>query len=421
MSSFVADSTPSNAPEAPVPNSSWAALGVLLLVYLLNFLDRTLIYILFPPIKKELVFTDLQLALLGSTSFVIFYTVLGIPFGRLADRVSRRKLIAVGLAIWSLFSGLTGFADSFWTIFACRVLVGVGEATLGPAAMSLLSDLFPPSRRATVQSLYSSGIPLGAAAAFFLGGQVAATWGWRWAFYLLGFPGLALAAVVLMLPEPVRGKTESGAQQAPADWRLLAKVPALRWHVMGYALLAVATNSLSIWIPSLLNRAYSVPLTEIGNLSGISMAVSGGLSTAFGGVAADWFRRKSAGGRLRFGAMLALGCAPLWLGLLYSGNLTVMYACFFGLAGMGLAWLGPAAADIHDMVGPNLRGLGIAAYFFVVNGVGYGIAPPLVGWISDRLGVATDPGVLATALLICPVVCLLSGISLWTAARRRDG
>ena len=155
-----------------VPAYSWYALIVLTFVYVLNFLDRTLIYILFTPIKKEMAFTDLQLALLGSTSFVIFYTLLGIPFGRLADRVSRTRLIAFGLAVWSVFSGLTGFAHSFWTIFLCRLMVGVGEATLGPAALSLLSDFFPVRMRATVQSIYSSAIALGGGLAFFLGGWI---------------------------------------------------------------------------------------------------------------------------------------------------------------------------------------------------------------------------------------------------------
>src|SRR5207248_6471318 len=122
-----------------VPAYSWYALALLTLIYVLNFLDRTLIYILFPPIKKEMSFSDLQLALLGTTSFVIFYTLLGIPFGRLADRSVRKNIIAVGLAVWSLFSGLTGFAHGFWSIFFCRVMVGVCEATLGPAALSLLS------------------------------------------------------------------------------------------------------------------------------------------------------------------------------------------------------------------------------------------------------------------------------------------
>src|SRR5512132_3948114 len=188
---------------------SWYALVVLTLVYVLNFLDRTLIYILFTPIKKEMVFSDLQLALLGSTSFVIFYTLLGIPFGRLADRVVRKNMIAGGLAVWSLFSGLTGFAKGFWAMFFCRLMVGVGEATLGPAALSLLSDYFPPRRRATVQAIYSSGIAIGAGLAFFLGGWVGQRFGWRWAFYLLGFPGVFVAVLVFLLTEKPRGQTET--------------------------------------------------------------------------------------------------------------------------------------------------------------------------------------------------------------------
>src|SRR5258708_20547835 len=115
-----------------VPAYSWYALAVLTVVYVLNFLDRTLIYILFTPIKKEMAFSDLQLALLGTTSFVIFYTLLGIPFGRMADRGSRTRIIAFGLAVWSLFSGLTGFAHTFWSLFFCPVMVAVGHATLGP-------------------------------------------------------------------------------------------------------------------------------------------------------------------------------------------------------------------------------------------------------------------------------------------------
>ena len=115
-------------------------LGLLTVVSVLNYLDRTLIYILFTPIKREMSFTDFELGLLGTTSFVIFFAVLGVPFGRLADRGSRKNMIAAGLAVWSLFSGLTGFANGFWTLFLCRVMVGVGEATLGPAALSLLSD-----------------------------------------------------------------------------------------------------------------------------------------------------------------------------------------------------------------------------------------------------------------------------------------
>lgn len=400
-----------------VPFASWASLALLCLVYLFNFLDRTLIYILFTPIKAEMAFTDLQLALLGTTSFVIFYTLLGVPFGRLADRVSRKRLIAGGLAVWSLFSGLTGFATDFTTLFLCRVMVGVGEATLGPAAMSLLSDLFPPARRATVQSIYSAGIPLGAAAAFFFGGWIGETWGWRAAFMSLGFPGLALALAVLLMPEPPRGQTEA-SPAASADWRRLLRLPTLRLHTLGYAMMAIAGSSLSIWVPSLLARAYEVPLKEIGQLSGISMALSGGLATAFGGAAADRLRARHPGGRLRFSAGLAALCVPLWLGLLYSGSLPVMVVAFFLLAGIGLAWLGPAAADVLDLAGPQLRGIGIAGYFFVVNGISYGLAPPLVGWVSDQLGTAQDPGRLALALAVCPLSCVAAAVLLGLASRR---
>lgn len=406
--------TAATAAHAPViAPTAWATLAVLALVYLLNFLDRTLIYILFPPIKAELSFSDLQLALLGSTSFVLFYTSLGIPFGRLADRVSRRKLIAIGLATWSIFSGMTGFAHDFWTIFGCRVMVGVGEATLGPAAMSWLSDLFPRERRGTVQSAYSAGIPLGAAAAFFLGGHLGATWGWRAAFWALGFPGLALAGVVLLLPEARR----AAAVVAPTSWRedlrALWQSRVLRWHIAGYALLAVASNSLSIWIPSFLKGARGMALADIGNLTGLSMAISGGLATATGGYLADRIAAGRPAGRLRFGAMLALACTPVWLLLLWGTQPWMYQAAFFLLAGLGLAWLGPAAADVHDLVGPSRRGVGVAAYILVVNLVGYGIAPPLVGALSDTLGVATDPLVQRIALVSAPVACLAAATCLW--------
>ncbi len=401
-----------------VTSRAWFTLLVLCLVYLLNFLDRTLIYVLFPLIKAELHFSDLELALLGSTSFVLFYTALGVPFGRLADRVSRRTMIAAGLFTWSVFSGLTAFADSFWGLFACRLMVGVGEATLGPAAMSLLSDLFPASRRATVQSVYSAGIPLGAAAAFFLGSHIGAEWGWRAAFQLLGFPGVAFAAVVMALPDPARGATETAAPAATALVPLHRDGAFLRL-ISAYAVFAVAANSLSIWVPSLLGRARGVPLETLGNLGGFAMLVGGGLGTLFGGSLADTARRRHPGGRLFFTAGLAAVCVPLWGILLYSSSLVVLVPVYTLLAGFGLAWLGPAAADVHDRAGPSRRGLAIAVYFLVVNLVGYGAAPPVIGWISDRLGAAADPSRLATALLVAPLCCAAASLLLYREGRRR--
>src|SRR5512142_1315690 len=254
---------------------SWYALAVLTTVYVLNFLDRTLIYILFTPIKKEMAFSDLQLALLGSTSFVIFYTLLGIPFGRLADRTDRKNLIAAGLAVWSLFSGLTGFAGSFWTMFLCRVMVGVGEATLGPAALSLVSDYFPPRMRATAQSVYASGIAIGGGLAFFLGGWIGQLYGWRPAFYFLGFPGLVLALLVFLLREQPRGATDGAvAKQSSTDWKSIFRSVPLRYLFAGYALFGLASNNLGIWVPTFFVRVHHISLLVIGAAAGIvSIAV----------------------------------------------------------------------------------------------------------------------------------------------------
>ena len=237
-------------------------------------------------------FSDTQLALLGTTSFAIFYTVLGIPFGRMADKASRTKLIAIGLAIWSLFSGLTGFADSFWTLFACRVMVGVGEATLGPAAISLLADYFPPAKRATVTSIYSMGIAVGAGLAAIFGGILYA-YGWRNAFFIVGFPGIVFAVLVFFLREPKRTtQIASEGNYSSSDWKKLLSNKSFVLLCVGYAFLGLATNNISAWGATYLNRLYEIPIPTIGFWLGILTLAAGVPATLFGGVFADRFRRK---------------------------------------------------------------------------------------------------------------------------------
>src|SRR5215217_884160 len=303
----MAETTAKPAEVERIPAHSWYALGVLTLVYVLNFLDRVLVFILLPPIQREMKFSDFQLGLLGSASFAIFYTLLGVPFGRMADRVKRKRLIAGGLAVWSLFSGLTGFAGGFWSLFLCRVMVGVGEATLGPAALSLLSDYFPPRMRATVQGVYSSGVAIGSGAAFFLGGWIGQSYGWRWAFYLLGFPGLLLAAVAFFLREPPRGRTEVAAvRYRPEDWKVLFRSVPLRYLYVGYALFGLASNNLGIWVPTFFVRVHGMSLALIGTAAGILSVAVGVPVTILGGSLSDRFRRLGRGGRMAFTAWAAL-------------------------------------------------------------------------------------------------------------------
>jgi MFS family permease len=402
-----------------VPLYSWYALGLLTVVYVLNFLDRTLIYILFTPIKKEMAFTDLQLALLGTTSFVIFYTLLGIPFGRLADRVSRKNLIAAGLFVWSLFSGLTGFCDTFWTLFGCRVMVGVGEATLGPAALSLLSDYFPARIRGTVQSIYSSAIALGGGLAFFLGGMIGQYYGWRWAFYLLGFPGIALAIAVFSLREQPRGRMETAATRATPDWKTLFRSVPLRYIFIGYALLGLASNNLGIWVPTFFVRVHEISLLMIGTAAGIVSVFVGIPAMILGGYYSDRLSRLFSGGRMALTASAGLASIPLWFALLFTNNIALLIAINVVLYGLAIMWVGPATADVSDLSGPHLRGLGIGIFFSTVNVVAYGIGSPLIGKVSDMLGVARNPGMMRYSLLICPAACAVATVLLWLGSRAR--
>lgn len=398
------------------PLYSWYALALLMVIYVLNFLDRTIIFILFPLIKKEMAFTDTQLALLGTTSFVIFYTILGIPLGRYADRGSRTRIIAIGVIIWSLFSGLTAFANDFWTLFACRVMVGVGEAALGPAAISLLSDFFPPVRRATVTSIYSMGIAIGAGLAALLGGNLS-QFGWRTAFMIVGFPGAVFGILVFFMREPARTlNAATDTYYSSTDWKKLLSNKAFILLCLGYSIFGLATNSLSIWGATFFSRLHKYDLPTIGFWAGVLTLSAGIPATLSAGAVADWFKKKGLG-RMIFGAILALVSAPLWIVLIFADNVFLILPASFLLLATGLGWVGAAAADVTEIAGINLRGLGIAIFFFAVNIAAYLIGSNLIGFLNDRLGATENPAMMRYALLVCPIACLISAICLWRGSK----
>lgn len=400
---------------------AWYALGLLTLVYLLNFLDRMLIYILFTPIKKEMSFSDVELALLSSTSFVIFYTLLGIPFGRLADKIERKKMIGFGLAAWSLFSGLTGFATDFWTIFACRVMVGVGEATLGPAALSLLSDFFPKEMRATAQGIYSSAIAIGSGLAFLLGGWIADAMGWRYAFYWLGFPGVLVSIFVFLLKEPKRGGNETQREaRSEASLKELFKTKTLWLHHLGYAIFNIGSASIGAWLTVYFARVHKLSLSEIGLWFGIAMMTGGVAGMTLGGYVADWFRKKQIGGRMRVASVSALMSAAIWTIMLSGNDATTLLLLNVAMQAFALSWLGPSFADLNDIVEPKQRGLAVGVYFFVANVAGYGIAPLAIGRLNDMMNVVANPDAMRLSLAICPIASATAAALLWLGSREMN-
>ncbi|MBI3302858.1 MAG: MFS transporter, partial [Deltaproteobacteria bacterium] len=275
-------------------------LGVLFCVNVLNLADRQVVYILFPLIKTDLGFSDTQLGALGALPFALFYSSMGIPLGWLADRWHRVRLITLGLAAWSGLTTLSGTARGFWSLFTVRVGVGIGEASCAPAGQTILSDYFPPAKRSTILAMFNCGVPIGHGLGLYLGGYIAQHWGWRWAFYLLGIPGLLLALLVANLQEPARGQMEQERPQPAADShnavrQLLTVVrttSALRWHFAGMAMIGFAVGGAAIWLPTFLVRVRGMSIETAGAISGLSAIVAGLLGTFLGGVLADhWMAR----------------------------------------------------------------------------------------------------------------------------------
>ncbi len=320
------------------------------------------------------------------------------------------------MIIWSLFSGLTAFANDFWTMFFCRVMVGVGEATLGPAAISLLSDYFPPFRRATVTSIYSMGIAIGAGLAALLGGSLS-QFGWRYAFMIIGFPGIIFGVLAFLLREPERTvAAPADTNYSSTDWKRLLTNKAFILLCLGYALLGLATNNLSIWGATFYSRLHKFDLATIGFWGGLLTLAAGIPATLLGGAVADWFKSKG-WGRMLFGSMLSLISVPFWLLLIYTDNVYLILLANFVLLAAALSWLGAAAADVTEIAGINLRGLGVAVYFFSVNIAAYLIGSNLIGILNDRFGATADPSMMRYALLVCPASCLISAFLLWRGSR----
>lgn len=398
-------------------------LGVLFCVNVLNLADRQVVYILFPLIKADLKFTDTQLGALGALPFALFYSLMGLPLGWLADRWHRVRLITIGLIVWSGLTTLSGMARGFWSLFVVRVGVGIGESSCAPAGQTILSDYFPPAKRSTILAAFNCGVPIGHGLGLYLGGYIAQHWGWRWAFYLLGIPGLLLALVVATLREPMRGQMEEQLKPPPAAGaphaikRLLAVIratPTLRWHFAGMAMIGFAVNGAAVWLPTFLVRVRGMTVEAAGEISGLSAIVAGLLGTFLGGVLADrWMaRRKNA--RMFILVVRSLLVIPFLFGMFFVAEPVLLITLIVVGSSVSAVWFGPASAVVHDLVEPGIRSMAVAVYLLVIN-LAAGVSPILIGKLTDLSG---DPLFLQYALLISPAADLLAAVFLYFGSRQ---
>ena len=347
------------------------ALALLFAINFMNFYDRQVLGAVAERIKHEWQLSDSQLSGL-TTAFVLLYAVIGIPLGRLAD-VSRRKVIlAVGIFVWSGFTVLSGLATSFAMLFVFRLGVGVGEASAAPAGNSLIGDLFPPEQRARAISIFMLGLPLGTAASYVISGLIIkATGGWRAALFVAAAPGLLLALLTLLLPEPDRGAADPQRRDADeshrATIRAILRLPTMWWIIASGALMNLNMYALSAFTTSFLIRYHGLDIAFGNRVSGIIYGVGGALGLLLGGWIGDRVARWGPSGRLRCASLASLVTAPLiWFALQQGRGEYWRFAAFM-LLGSALMYVyySTVYASIHDLVAPKSRGTAMSVYFLV--------------------------------------------------------
>jgi predicted MFS family arabinose efflux permease len=401
-------------------------LGVLLIVYTFNFIDRIVLGILVPPIKAELGLTDTQLGLLGGTAFALFYTALGIPIGWLADRYNRVWIMTAALALWSAFTAACGLATNFTQLFLARLGVGVGEAGGVAPAYSFIADYFPPSQRARALGVHAFGIPIGSALGLFFGGMIASLVDWRTAFIILGIAGLALAPLQLLtVREPARGGLD--ARVAPRAVPGIAQVARVLSRKPAFWGLSVAAASSSImgygmffWLPSFFVRSYGLSLVQVSMYFGAIVLVGGIAGVWLGGQLGDRYGsvRKAAYALVPAVALLLI--VPFYVVGVLADGLSWAFIVFVIPAGLSLVWLGPTISAIQHLVPPDMRALASAIFLFINNLIGLGLGTLIIGALSDALAVRFGAESLRYAILSGTSFYLLAAALFALSARRLE-
>jgi len=415
-------------------NDARFALAVLFGVNLMNFYDRTVVGALAEPIRIEFGLNDTALGVVN-TVFILVYAAVGLPLGRLTDTWLRTRLIAIGVTVWSAFTAASGLAAGYGSFIATRIGVGIGEATCAPAAQSLIGDLYPAERRARAMAVFMLGLPLGLFAAYLFSGSIGERWGWRAAFFIACVPGLILAALMLLVKEPVRGAAEMRptAVEAPIDapYRRVLRIRTLWWIVLSGMLFNFSTYATSIFQTPFLQRFHELGLADASNVSAISLGLTGVIGLMLGGWLGDRLHTKRSNGRLLLAATCLLLAAPcVFLALQQpKGAVVAFTVCMGTSSAMTFAYYSTVYSAIQDVVPPRLRGTAVAVYFFAMYVLGAAFGSTVMGALSDHFAkaamLAADASEmmpafkaagLHSAMYVIPALMLLCAGSLYAAA-----
>ena len=391
-------SIPTPPQSSPVPGARWA-LALLLCMNLANYIDRQVLAAVEPEIAESLLLSSdpedpnvqAKMGLLAS-AFLFSYMLAAPVFGLLAERWPRWKLIAVGIAVWSLASGASGLVTAFMALLVMRCFVGIGEGAYGPIAPTVLSDYFPIAVRGRIMAWFYMAIPVGGAMGYALGGYFAgldkAGESWRWAFYVVAPPGLLLALASLLLREPARGAAEGVAaprrRVAPADLLLLARTPSYVLATLGMAAMTFAIGAFAFWMPRYL-KSLDVPRclgVEPRMFFGIVVAVAGLTGTMAGGLCGDWLRRRWAGSYFLVSGAGMLISVPAALIFVFS-SFPAAWAFIFVTVFFLFFNTGPTNTILANVVHPSIRATGFAVNILIIHSLGDALSPFLVGAIAD--------------------------------------
>jgi len=405
-------------------------LGMLMVVCVVNFVDRQILAILAPSIREDLGLSDTQIGALSGVAFGIFYATLGIPIARLADRYSRVNIISICLAFWSLMTALSGLAQNFLHLLIARIGLGIGEAGSAPPSHSLIADYFAPEKRATAIGIYALGIPIGSLLGNFAGGWINEFFGWRNAFFLVGVPGIILAIILkLTVSEPPRGYSEKCP--APVNRVPFADVIRTMWGFRSFRFIALGTGAQAFvafgsiaWMPSFLVRAHDMSIGEVGTALGVIIGLFGGAGTLLSGFIGDKLGARDVRWYMLVPAWAFLISVPTGAAVFLADDLWMVLAIYTLPTFLVNLNIGPTFAMAQTLAPLAMRAAASALLLFIASIIGLVFGPTTIGILSDVLQATwqmNDIESLRWSLLLCNLVYLASFFFYFRASRTLKG